>query len=259
MPRGRFNYSRFGGFSGYGGDMGDPASSVGGQALTRMTRQSAPRTPAPDSLWSDIESTFQDILGEYANMDLDMPIKPPDMKDPQDQMRYLKDLEALGMSSAPSAALMGSNIRAAMELITAQGEQQKQAIDMLMKVAPLVQDNPEMSAFLGVNILNTMFPGQFDIQDKSALGGWAGETPGVGRLTPENATEGELFKGISTMATPQATEFYNAGDKEGLKNYLDLILKQLVAGKMDEAVAITIVNQIHADAIGASKAREPVY
>ncbi len=241
--------------------MGDPAGSTGGQALDRMTRQSAPRTSTDDPLWNDIESTFQDILGEYANMDLDMPIQPPDMQDPtgQDQMRYLKDLEALGMSSAPSAALMGANIRAAMELITAKGKEQKDTIDMLMKVAPLVADNPEMSAFLGVNILNTMFPGQFDIQDKSALGGWLGEEPGVGRLTPENAVEGELYQGISTMVLPKAQELAKAKDKEGLKTYLDALFAQLMVGKMDEAVAITIINKIHADAIGAVKAEEPVY
>jgi len=238
--------------------MGDPAASSGGRALQNMANRGAPRPPQDDPLWGEIESTFSDILGEYANLDLDMPIKPPNMEDPQDQMRYLKDLEALGMSSAPSAALMGKNISAAMELITAQGKQQKQAIDMLMKVAPLVADNPEMSAFLGVNILNMMFPGQMDIQDKGS-DFWPGEVPGVARLTPENAIEGEIFEGIATMAQPKASEFAKAGDSKGLKNYLDNLLAQMIAGNIDEAVAITMINKIHADAIGAKKAEEPVY
>jgi len=256
--RGRFSYPRAGGFQGFGGDMGDPAASSGGRALQNMANRGAPRPPQDDPLWGEIESTFSDILGEYANLDLDMPIKPPDMQDPQDQMRYLKDLEALGMSSAPSAALMGKNISAAMELITAQGKQQKQAIDMLMKVAPLVADNPEMSAFLGVNILNMMFPGQMDIQDKGS-DFWPGEVPGVARITPENATEGQLYEGIATMTVPKAAELAKAGNKEGLKDYLDTLMDQLLAGRVDEAVAITIVNKIHADALGAVKAEEPVY
>jgi len=241
--------------------MGDPAASSGGRALQNMANRGAPRPPQDDPLWGEIESTFSDILGEYANLDLDMPIKPPDMQDPQDQMRYLKDLEALGMSSAPSAALMGKNIAATVDLITAQGKQQKQAIDMLMKVAPLVADNKEMSAFIGANILSMMFPGQMDIQDKSLLGGFGpfDEEPGVTRLTPENALEGQLFQGISTMAQSKASELAQTGDKEGLKNYLDVLMEQLLAGKIDEAVAITIVNKIHADAIGAVKAEEPVY
>ncbi len=239
--------------------MGDPAASSGGRALQNISGRAAPRPPQDDPLWTEIEGTFQDILGEYANLDLDMPIKPPDMKDPQDQMRYLKDLEALGMSSAPSAALMGSNIRAAMDLITAQSKQQKEQLDMAFKLLPLLEGNKELQSFFAAGIVNTLMPGQADVQDKSTFGGLFGEEPGVALLTPENATEGELFKGISTMATPKATELAKAGDKAGLKDFLDVLMNQLLAGKIDEAVAITIVNQIHADAIGAMKAEEPVY
>lgn len=247
MPRGRFNYSRFGGFSGYGGEMGDPASSTGGQALSKMTRQSAPRPEQDDPLWNDIEGTFQDILGEYANMDLDMPIQPPDMNDPQDQMRYLKDLESLGMSSAPSAALMGKNISAAMELITAQSKQQKDAIEMLMKVAPLVADNPDMSAFIGFNILNTMFPGQLDVQDKGSSF-WPGEVPGVTRLTPENALEGELYEGLKTNALPLINEFFEQKDEVGLNELKDQMVTQLKRSGMSDAVIKTIIESIYDEA-----------
>ena len=46
-------------------------------------------------------------------------------------------------------------------------------------------------------------PGQFDVQDQSTFGGLFGETPGVARLTPETATEGMVFEGISGAATPK--------------------------------------------------------
>jgi len=241
--------------------MGDPAASTGGQALRNITQRGAPYTSTSDPVWDDIESTFQDVLGEYANLDLDMPIQPPDMSDSQDQMRYLKDLEALGMSSAPSAALMGRNISAAMDLITAQSKAQKEQFDQVFKLLPMLEGNKDLQANMAAGLMNTLMPGQFDVQDQSLLGGFGpfDEEPGVTRLTPENVLDGQLYQGISATAVPRASEFAKADDKTGLKHYLDVLLEQLLAGKIDEAVAITIVNQIHADAIGARMAEEPVY
>ncbi len=224
--------------------MGDPAASSGGQALENIAQRSPPRTSTYDPLWADIESTFSDILGQYANLDLDMPIKPPDMESPQDQMRYLKDLEALGMSSAPSAALMGSNIRAAMELIKAQGEQQKQTIDMLTKVAPLVADNPEMSAFLGVNILNTIFPGQFSTKEKPGLERGP-PPPTVTRLTPENVEKTEVYKTLSALALPQVEEIMRGKNEESLQEYFDTLEAQLIAAKLSPDVVRAITEALH--------------
>jgi hypothetical protein len=174
-------------------------------------------------------------------------------------MRYLKDLEAMGMSSAPSAALMGSNIRDAVAYLKEEGKARKEQFDQVFKLLPMLEGNKDLQATMAAGLMNTLMPGKFDVQDQSFFGGWAGETPGVARLTPENVLEGQLFQGISTMALTKATEFAAAKDSKGMKNFLDTLLEQLLAGRIDEAVAITIVNKIHADALGAVKAEEPVY
>lgn len=259
MPngRGRFSYSRFGGFSGFGADMGDPAGGVGGQSLTQMTQAGAPRQQRSDPLWDEIESTFQDILGEYANLEMDMPIQPPDMGDPQDQLRYLKDLEALGMGSASSASLMRGqqDLGQALKIMQFQHKVQKDQTDMLMKLLPALEGNKELQAMFSAELLNRMMPGQFDVEP----GGMVFGDPTVTRLTPETAKEGMLYKTISTAMTPKALELMEAKDQEGTNAYFEALIDQLVEGGISQQVAENIADGIYADILGQIKAKEPVY
>jgi len=260
--RSRFSYPSFGGFRGYGPDMGDPTESVGGQALGRMASPGPPQRAQSDPLWDEIQGTFNDILGEYANMELDMPIQPPDMSDPQDQLRYLKDLEALGMSSAPSAALMGRqgmDLKQSLELLKFQHKMQQDKSNMLMKLIPALEGNKELQAMFSAELLNSMMPGQFDVQDQSTFGGLFGETPGVERLTPETAREGMVYKGISGAALPDVLKLMEAKDQEGLNTFLEGLIEQMVEGGVNPEVAEAIADGIYTDALGQIKAKEPVY
>lgn len=238
--------------------MGGPTAGAGGQALSRMARPGPPQRAQSDPLWDEIEGTFQDILGEYANMDLDMPIQPPDMSDPQDQMRYLKDLEALGMSSGPSASLMGRggmDLKQALDMMKFQYKVQQDQTNMLMKLIPALEGNKELQAMFSAELLNKMMPGQFDVEPGGRFYG----DPTVTMLTPETATEGMLYENIAAGAMPKALELAKAKDKKGMRDYFDQILEQLTKGGVNESVAIAIVNQLHAEAIGGAKAEEPVY
>ncbi len=258
--RRRLSYPGYGSM-GYS-DMGMP-SGPGSKALERMAGRGSPPSHQDDPLWKEIESTFSDILGDYADMDLDMPIQPPNMEDPQDQLRYLKDLEALGMSSAPSAAMMkqqGVNLSQALQIVKYQHQLEKENTDMMMKLLPMLEGSPELQATMSAQLMNKMMPGQFDVQDKSLFGGLFGEEPGVTRIDPENVTKGMVFEGISGAITPEvleltqrAKETRSEGDAQAVNDYLNNLIDQLSKGGMNREAAEAIADKIYADVVSQVK------
>lgn len=150
-----------------------------------------------DPVWEAIENEFMDILGDIHDMPVEMPIAPPDMEDPQDQLRYLGELGRAGIPGGPSATMMaagrgGMDFKDSLAMMKFLYTQQKDTMNALLKVIPNVADK-DLQAQMVTQVMNMMTPGQFTTMPEP----WHrwGEARTV-MISPENVLDTEEYDAL---------------------------------------------------------------
>lgn len=214
-----------------------------------------------DPVWQRIDSAFNDILGNVANMDVEMPVALPDTSDPQDVLRYLTDLEKAGVDSRAQASYLSAGQRGGMQFSDALNmmkflyQQQQNNMKMLASILPNVKDE-KMQATLSTQLLNMMTPGHFATEITGLFGG-GGKTAMV---SDENITDTVEFKRVADAYKPQLAALAKAGDQENydlMMNQIEQLLKKEY--KWPDNVAEAALQKIHADALTAKMAAGDIY
>ena len=208
-----------------------------------------------DPTWQKIKSSFDDILGGMANMNVEMPIALPDTKNPQDVLRYLGELEKSGIDSRASASYMAAQNKGQMDFGDALNmmkflyQQNQDHMKMIASIIPHVDDK-DMKAQLSTQLMNMMQPGYFGTVASS----WfkPSSMEGTKALTSENVGNTMEFKRIADAYMPQLESLVKAGDNE---NY-DLIMNQIEQMLLDQYkwpqnVVDEAMQQIHSRSLRA--------
>lgn len=214
-----------------------------------------------DPIWEKIQGSFNDILGSYANMDVEMPVALPDTNDPQDVLRYLTELEKAGVDSRAQASYLASGQRGGMQFSDALSmmkflyQQNKDNMSMLAQVLPNIKDE-KMQATLSTQLLNMMSPGYFGTEITGLMGG-GGRTAMVSEQNVINTVE---FQRISDAYKPQLAALARAKDNENydlMMNQIERLLKEQY--KWPDNIVEAALQKIHADAISAKMAAGDMY
>jgi hypothetical protein len=213
-----------------------------------------------DPTWQKIRSSFDDILGGMARMDVEMPIALPDTQDPQDVLRYLGELEKAGIDSRASASYLGAQQRGGMQFGDALNmmkfiyQQQKDNMQMLATIIPNIED-ADLRSQMSTQLLNMMQPGHFGTVARSVFKFSGAE--GTQAITEENIEETMEFRRIADSYAPQLESLYQAKDQKNydlmMNSIYDMLLTQY---KWPEDVVKKATDRIHAEVVTRSRAKE---
>lgn len=247
--------------------LGGPASPAESRFRAETAGRMEYQAPAPEEIdlegdptWQKIQSSFDNILGGMAKMDVEMPVALPDTQNPQDVLRYLGELEKAGIDSRASASYLaagqrgGMNFGDALNMMKFLYQQQKDHMQMLATIIPNIED-ANLRSEMSTQLMNMMQPGHFGTVARSLFKFRSAE--GTQALTEENVEETTEFRRVAESYAPQLESLYQAKDQANydlmMNSIYDLLLTQY---KWPENVVKKATDRIHAEVVTRSRAKE---
>lgn len=210
----------------------DSGPAIGGTEALKsvMGRQ----VPIPDiqgdPFWGEMESLLQDRLGDMLDMDVQMPIKLPNMEDPKDQVRFLMELKKRGFDSQDVAMLMGkqgmgAGGEAGMKFSDALGlmkfmyQQQKDNLTQAMTIIPHIAD-PATQTEMVKRVMDQLVGGK-GMMEIFETGFPGFKEPVVRPVSPESVKQSQGFKQLQDAYSGTLEDLMVKSKKSGDRSELD--------------------------------------